>query len=775
MRFDTSSKVEQVLWNARRADLVRGYDRAILNRLYNGNPPYSESDAEENNIQVNRNDLSGVNLLSQARRQWNQAFLKPGNFFNVTLDSGPPHERVEWGHTITREINRRLKRNRGMLEQIRATGANVMLHGIGPVTWKDRQSPIPVPLPVSGLLISSETDIDFENLEWFAVFREWTPEQLYDLTHGKKVDPGWNMKLVNDRLKQTYDEYFKNVNSAAFHLMPERLEEAFKQDSGLFGTDAVSTVDVWDFYFRDMKQGNGWYRRVLLDWSLNGSEIKSVTRTTPKPESNNKDGDNDVFLYTSGERIYASDLSEILHCQFGDCSAVAPFKYHSVRSLGWMLWGVCDLNNRLYCKSMENAFEQLMWFFRTASDSDLRRLKKVNFTHMGVIPQGISFVPANERFKPDFQIVEGAFARNRALMMESASSYTQNADNTSGANQKTKTATQVMAEVNSVNALVSGMLSLAYTYEEYKYREIGRRYCIKDNKDKDVREFRKACLNAGVPAEMLDVERWDITAERTLGAGNKTLELSIVQGLQSIRGQLSPDGQRKVDHKYVEALTDDWALSEDLAPIEGEKKISISTHDAQLSSGRLLSGLPYTLPKGAIVEDFVIVWMNDLATVITTATKTGNVAEIEEVAGMMNLAQNIAQLLQQMSADDEQKDKVRQYQDQLGQLMNLVKGFAQRLSEQKQGGNGAGGIDPETQVKLQGKQLLDQAKADSTAKKTAQKMAFDQVRFEGDEARKDRQANAELRRKGSESYHDMLTRTMEGAAEQMVPTESVKE
>jgi hypothetical protein len=36
-----------------------------------------------------------------------------------------------------------------------------------------------------------------------------------------------------------------------------------------------------------------------------------------------------------------------------------------------MLWGVCDLQNRLHCKFNEGVFEQLMWFFQTAGNADL--------------------------------------------------------------------------------------------------------------------------------------------------------------------------------------------------------------------------------------------------------------------------------------------------------------------------------------------------------------------------------------------------------------------
>src|SRR5207247_651188 len=113
----------------------RSENRAVLNREFNGAPPYSEATASENGISVNRNYLEGVNLLSQARKSWNGAHLKPGNYFAVNVDSGPPYKRREWSKLISKNINRCLKRSCDYMEAIRATGANVVLHGIAPSNW----------------------------------------------------------------------------------------------------------------------------------------------------------------------------------------------------------------------------------------------------------------------------------------------------------------------------------------------------------------------------------------------------------------------------------------------------------------------------------------------------------------------------------------------------------------------------------------------------------------------------------------------------------------
>jgi len=764
MKFDNAGKVEEIVWQMRLADLPRGENRAILNRTYNGSPPFDEATAEENNVEINRNDLEGPNLLAQGRRQWSNAFLKPGNYFNVTLDSGPHHKRSEWGHYITLYLNRLLKRRRNMMEQIRATGANTLLHGIGPVNWKDRRSPIPVPLPVSSLMVPSETDIDFENCEYFAVFREYTPAQLYEMTHGPKVDPGWNLKLVDAQMKYVGEQIQKQPNATAYQYMPERIEELIKQDMGFWGSDAVPTVDIWDFYFRQAEDGKGWYRRVILDW---GAAETGEIAAAQMPKSRNKiDQQGEAtFLYTSGERKYANSISEILHCQFGDCSAVAPFKYHSVRSLGWMLWGICDLQNRLHCKFNEAVFLSLMWFFRVASNEQLTRLRTANFGHMGVIPQGIEFIKAQDRFTPDMGLVNLAFARNRQLMAENSASFTQDFDK--GDTGKEMTATETMARVNSVNALVSGMLTLAYTYEEFKYREIARRFCLKNSPDVDVREFRKLCLAAGVPPEMLDVDRWEITAERVLGAGNKTLEMAQVQFLQQMRQSLNPDAQRKVDHIAIESSTDDPALAEELAPLAGEPKLSNSSHTAQMATERLLKGLPYKPPQDAVYEDYVIVWLSDLNSLIQKYSNPAFAPDMETIAGLVNIATATGSLLELMAQDEKQVPKVKEYQSALEQLKKTLLKLGQQVQQREQAkmqaqsqagveaGNGAAEAAAETKAELQGKMLMDKVKAQSASTAHAQRTAQRQVAFELEQQRADRKTAAEIRREGQRAAQEL--------------------
>jgi hypothetical protein len=762
-RWDNASLVNQQVWDWRLADLPRGENRTILDRLYNGDPPFDEALAEENQIEINRNNLEGPNLLGNARRQWNAAMLKSGNFFNIAVHRGAKHMRREYGHTITKNLNRVLRRSMPYKEQRRQTGAGVMLHGIGPTSWDTRRGMVPDVLPISSILVPSETLVSGANIDRFALFREYTPAQLYSLTHGPKKDPGWQMDTVMSQWNYVRQMTQKQPNATAYQYMPERIEDLAKQDLGFWGSDAVPTIDCWDFYFRGEKDTDGWYRRVILDWGVTQENFSQYPAGAPPP----KEPKNDNFLYTSGSRRYANSLNEIVHFNFGDCSAVAPFKYHSVRSLGWMLWGVCDLENRLHCKFNEAVFEQLLWFFRVAGNSDMTRIKKALFSHMGVIPAGVAMVKNDERYKPDAALMELAFSRNQSAMQRFSSSFTQDA--TRG--DKEMTATETMARVNTVNQLVSGMMQLAYEYEEAKDYEICRRACIRTLPDRMAREFQRACLEENVPEEVLNVDCWELTEERTLGAGNKQIEMAQVQFLQQLRPKLGPDAQRKVDHISIESALDDAAVAEDLAPIEGQSKISNSMHDAMLATDRLMRGLIFVPGPDMVYEDYVKVWLADLTQMVEGAVQSGGMASPSDILGWQNMAKTIDAFLKIMESDEEQAQNVRAYREKLSEQMNHVKAFTQRLQQQmeaQQKNNGDGQQQAEAakamlDIKLE--QARGQLKLKNAEASHAQKTAQRQVQFELDQQREDRRTNAEIRRKTADHALDLTANRMKAFQE----------
>jgi hypothetical protein len=734
LKFTTAAAIEQVVWQMRLSDWPRARNRARLDELYNGFPPFTEEEQIQNRITTNVNFLEGLKILHDARRQFATAFNSSDQLFTVNVDAGPVYRKREWSAKITNTINRIIKRSRDYLNVRKSQFANTVLHGIGPTMWEDRERWCLYDLGVEDVLVPSNTLVSLRNLPFLAVYRQYTAAQLQDMTSGPRVDPAWNLPLVKKAISWV-DEQARQLMGTTWPEVwsPEKLQERIKQDGGIYASDSAPTVDTFDVYFYDDDgKRAGWKRRIILDaWGspgyggAGGVDYSDTKPPDSVPDKTYLDTRNE-FLYNPGNRVYADSLEQIIHFQFADASCVAPFRYHSVRSLGFLLYSVCHLQNRLRCKFNDHVFESLLQYFRVANPADAERAQKIDLVNFGVIPEGMDMIPANQRWQIQDAVIQQAMQLNRQTMADNSASFTQDFDFEK--EKAGETATRTMAKVNATAALVGSMLNDAYNQAQFQYQEICRRFCIKNSKDPDVRKFRVECLKAGIPEEALNVERWDVQPVRVVGSGNKMLQVAMADKLMAIRPMVDPDAQKVIDRLYVLANSDDPALVQQIVP--ERRRISDSVHDAQTAVGTLLAGLPVSIEDGMNHKEYIEVWLASMATIIKKIQTRGNMATPDELTGLNNLAQHIGQHIQKLAEDKNEKANVKEYGDDLGKLMNEVKGFAQRLAEQQKQQQAQPQLDPKDAAKIQATMLTARTKAQLAKESHAQRTAQRQIQFE---------------------------------------------
>jgi hypothetical protein len=769
MKFKTAAAVENVVWQMRLADWPRARNRARINDLFNGAPPYSEEAVRQNGINTNVNSLEAPHESMAARGQFGNALVTPDPLINIELDYGPVYKRRDWANTISREINKKIKNSLAWQEEEESTFAQVVLHGIGPAHWEDRYCPYPKARGIEDVLIPSETLRSMENSQMVAIYRSWTAAELYKLTHGPRTDKGWNLPLVDRAITWVDQEAMQLYGTKWPEIWsPEKMAERIKEDSGLYSSDAMPTVDAFDVYYWDESGKHpGWKRKVILDaWGNPGVGGAGGISYAASPASQKQDGKYGVgskseFLYDGGDRTYADDQGEFIHFQFGDASAVAPFRYHSVRSLGFLLYAVCHLQNRLKCKLHDHVFENLIQYFRVANPADAERLSKVDLVDKGIIPEGLNFVKQDERWQINDQVAQMMVQMNQQTMATNSASFTQDFDFEK--EKAEETATRTMAKVNSTSALIGSMLNRAYNYQKFKLIEVCRRFCMLNSRDPDVRSFRVECLKAGVPAEALNVERWNVQPVRVIGNGNKMLQVAMMDKIMAtVYDKLDPDAQKEMVRLYIAVNSGDYELANRSVP--EQKRISESVHDAQTSLGTILDSLPVTLRTGVNHGEYVEVWLHAMAMLVQKMEGKGGTTTPDELSGLNNLGQHIGAQIKILSQDKTQKENVAQYGKDLGKLMNLVKGYAQRLQEQQQKQAQAqnGQMDPKDQAKIKATLMTAQTKqqiaTESHAQKTAQRqIAFQQkihqdaIEHKAEIAKKDLETAANVRRGGMKS------------------------
>jgi hypothetical protein len=749
MNFDRADEVEYIAWSLRWADFPRSDNRALLNNLYNGSPPYTPEEQKQSFKNTNVNFLEGTEKMHDGRRQLISALTGGNNYFTVNVDYGPAWKRREWSTFITNEINKKMRASRKYLDCLESCSALQILHGVGPCTWRNKFEWCPVPLGIEDVLVPSNTLTSMDNVPVFVLFRQYTFNQLYTMTHGPKVDPAWNMELVEKCLEWVTTS-MKTLSGGVWSnfFSAEKASEFQKQNSCVYASDTAPTVDVLDcFFWCEEGRKAGWRRRMILDgYGTPGNEVSVDRKSLPDRSYMGTKGE---FLYNSENRKYSDKIDEIIHFQFADCSCVAPFRYHSVRSLGFLLYNVCHLQNRLRCKFNDSVFESLLQYFRVADEADYERLTKIDLIDKGVLPPGLEFVPADQRWQVPAELAESLLGLNRQSMSDASASYSQDFD--FDAENSRETATRTMAKVNSSAALVGSMLTKTYNLEKFKDQEICRRFCISGSPNLDVKSFRVECFKRGIPEEALNISRWEVQPVRIIGSGNKTLQVAMADKLMAVRQLFDASGQKIVDKIYVLANSDDPALPELLVP--DAKTVSEGAADAQNKVATILKGLPAPVLDGSNHVDYIEAWIHDLATLLQGNEANGGMATADEIKGYYALEKAIQGQIEIVAQNKAEKGRVAKYGESLAKMMNIVKAYAQRLQEQKGKQQAQAQPDPVDQAKVKAIETMAATKSKIQSETHAQRTAQKQIAFE-----------QQIKNKATQHRVDILATDVESAA-----------
>jgi hypothetical protein len=735
MKFESAQDVESLVWQMRQDEFTRGSDRALIDRLFNGNPPYTPAEVEDNGVEINVNDLAGVKLAHDARAQMYTAMMSTGQYFSCETDFGPVYDRAKYNSVVTNKINRILKDDNAYFETGRSQIALNVLHGISPSSWDDKDRWRPRCRGIDEVGVLSGTLLDMENLPLFYIRRSYTAPQLIRLTRGKKTDPGWNIPLVDECIKWVDEQSQKLMSNPWPDVWsPEKQEERLKGDGSCYAASRCATVDVFDFYYwSDEGDVEGWRRRMVLDaWSTPGTDGLAQSRQLDHGKGS--------FLYNSKDRLFQSKLSNIITWQFADLSAVAPFQYHSVRSLGFLLYAICHLQNRLYCQFSEAVRENLMMYMRVNSLDDAERALKIELVNRGLIDNSVQFLRPDERWQVNESLAQMGLQANEKIIQGNASSFIQRQDFQQSKTEKTKF--QVQAEVNASTALIGAAILQAYAYKKFEYQEIFRRFMQPNSGDVDVRNFRDHCLKQGIPESVLTAEAWNIEPEKVLGGGNKTMQLQVSEWLMQHRVEFDPEPQREILRRATFNVTNDPALTDLLVP-EKPVEVTDAVHDAQLSVGTLMEGLPVSMKTGVNHIEIIQVFLQSMQMILQRIEARGGVPNAEELDGLQNVAGQtiegqpipsggVTNHLEILAQDPRQGETVKKFTDGLAQMMNQVKQLAQRFEEQQQAqqGQGDGQLSAEDQAKIVSAEILAQGKDQRAAKSHAERTAQKQISFE---------------------------------------------
>ncbi len=727
-------------------------NRAKINRLMNGDAPWTEEERRVNRLNTNINWLEGPRIVKNSNYQLTNAFFGPGDYFNIALDTYgkvPIWKRDEWSACLTSYVNKALRDSDLLESTIEQAIAQVVLHGPGPSLWTKKTSPIPETCGVDDVMVPAGTLADMSNLDFFAVYDEMTWGQLYSATQGKAVDKGWNVPYVNALLASLYKQPLQPLYQGNRWMFPEKIAEDFKENSNTFAAAALGRALVWKCYFKN--EQNKWNQRILLDYNnISPERLKDefgMENTKNPPD----------FLFSADD--YADDWRHIIHWFVGNCSTVAPYRYYSIRSIGYQLYGPAFTQNMVRNRTTDHVLQELLMLFRNVSEDDREKLEQIELHHLGILPDGVSIVNAAERHSADWNLVGNFLVGNRQLMAESSAAYLP--DIATEGEKPAMTATESLIRNNASVTLTSSVQNQLYKQAKHFFKEIYRRICLKDERDPVTKEIMRRMKLDGIPYAVLDPDIAEITPNRVMGGGNRAVELTTARALFEAKGAFGPQADLPIRRKYMLALTNDPEFVR--ATLPEMPVVSSSIVAAQNSFGTLMEGVPVeqpgTLNEVEYIETMIqlmALCMKPLAQLQQQPAALPIAAE--RVMGLVNVGQHIEQHIQNLSKDQAAREKVRDYQRAMVQLMAELKQYGQHITEMEQAGTQ--GQMSEAQAKIVGMQQLAAAKAQIMGQTADVKLQHKDAAFLAEQKRKDAQTTFEIQRKAALTHADVASKDL---------------
>jgi len=706
VQFDDPGKAYSVIDNLRVADSNRAHNRSEIDRVFNGDPPMTDAEALEAHADTNTNFLQGARITSDARSKVYAALLGDDTLFSVTLKKAPEEFRSLWGQYITTEINELIRGNTVYIEEQRQVIASLILHGVAPLIWDHPDRWCPYFSSLEDTKFPGRTLVSLRNLAFFTVFRRYTPCELK--TKLESAPAGWNKELANKLIEAAAKRVQKTTSSEDYNWKPELFTEDMKANSAYYSSDVVATVDTWELYYLDDK---GKVQLLVMPWDF-------VTPQGAGDPSTKKD-----FLFQSKSPV-ADKISEVLCLTTADGNTVPPFRIDTIRSLGFLLYAVIQLDNRCRSKLFDSIFEHLsMYFKKVGGDPD--QIPAFRMHNFGMVPDGWQVVPNTERHIINESLVGGGLQQLRQMMGEFSASFTENL-NTSSTNPNA-TATEIIAKVNAASALLTGMLTMLYQNKRQEYKEICRRFCKRNSGDEDVQKFQEEMSELGIPDDMIDVKNWRIRVNKPIGGGNNTLRMVKVDKLMGARGAFDEESQREILRQFAIANTDDPELATQLVKPEAVTE-STAIQFATLAIGSLMQGVPVMEPPGISRGQYTTGLIKGAGVIVKRIDDSGGMATHQEVVGLSTILKEVFEQIEKISQDPQRKEAAKFLSEEAGKLMNMIKAYAQRLEESQKSNGGLSGADI---AEIEKVRIKEQAKMEilgmsSKAKENRKDEAFQQ-------------------------------------------------
>ena len=700
----------------RRADESSAVNRARIQAVFDGRPPYSDAAlrASGQASRANLNFGEAARLLDTAMSGYVDLISSVENLVTIETKNSSENDGMRVDTIISEELSRTLRGWPEFHSTFLRLCNEFITHGVG-VTFFENETDFRFrTCGIGDMLLPRQTQSSEHSVEVAVSRRDYMVHELYNFIRNPEAAEavGWNVEAVKKAIQA--------ANSGAHHKTFTNWEDTQREikNNDIYTGIRANSVPVLHFFVRE------------FDGSVSHFMAADVVSAGGAKEESRE------FLYKRVSR-YENPEQAFLFFTYG---VGTNGTLHSIRGLGHRIFNHVQTSNRLRCQMVDGAMLASSVMLQPDSQRALDELALQYYGPYAVLSPNIKLV---EKAMPNMtQTVMPALADMTQQLNEATGFYA--SQNAAGGSYRSKL--QVEADLEVATRLTSANLNLFYASFSRLVREIARRIVTGPKSDPAVRDFYERCMERGVPANIVkSVDHRKTRANKAIGSGNAAARSSALNELDQLLPMLDEQGKKNLVYDRIASrvgyeMAGRYAVQPENARPTVENKV------AELENVIIMSGTPVSVQPTELHETHLTIHLPKIQELLE-GISSGQIDPMQVLQSLQLLLQHVSQHEEVIVNDPTAEVIAGQAREVINNAGNVVQNFQRKLEaeQRKAQDTQAQPQDPQAQQAAEQQDAqLAQAKAqtetmllDLKKQKAQLDLEIKRAKFEQDTAIKD--------------------------------------
>lgn len=526
-RIKNGASARALAAKAIKDDEQRSRNRALVEGLVDGNPPYPDGKRKANGLSwtANLNFGEGEGIMDSSAVPYYSLFSGVEYYAETKTafeKENPDHE--TWHGKIGCRFHNLLKRWAKFDWTMQNASMWMRLHGIGPCFFDRAGDWRPKALPTRAVLApkKSPSCVDPET-KYYVVRVPYTVVDLWERIKDEKAATkmGWNVSYVRKLLTKKHRPEGQSINEGYDW---EKLQEELKNND--LYTSEVECDDIPCAHVLVKEFSGKVSHFIVTESDIELGETKEDG--TPKAD--------EEFLFKSPNRYENYNQALVVFFQ-----TIGKGTWHSVRGIASKSFRHLEVSNRLKCRAVDGVFMKGSLILKPGTAGNVDKLQLMQVGPVTYIPAGaelqqLQMHGATEELLAVDRLLTNHLSNNLGMFQARSLSR-------EDGRGEVPTAAQIQAQVAKESTLSNGQITLFYQTLDSLYAEMFRRAADPNTSDEEAKRFQRECVEDGVPKKALTKMEF-VRANRVSGYGSPQMRKLTDQEMMPLVPMLPEQGKQ---------------------------------------------------------------------------------------------------------------------------------------------------------------------------------------------------------------------------------------